>query len=506
MQLHLFPPEPRLSKSKFISGLQCHKRLYLEIHSPELATEPDEETQAVLDNGSDVGELARGRFPGGVLVEWENGNLTLALRRTEDLLKQPRVTAIFEATLKFENVLVRVDVLERVAGERWRLIEVKASTRAKQVHLDDLAIQAYVLIGSGLQLDGIRLMHLNRRYLYPGGETDLDQLFVQHDLTAEVYARLPDVPVRLSAMKAMLLEYAPPQIEPGPHCHSPYVCPFWDHCTEGKHARWIFYLPGPKRTIEKLTEQGIDTIDAIPDGFKLSGTQQRMKDNVEWIGPQLKAALQTVRYPVHHLDFEGFMPAIPLYPGTRPYQTLPFQWSNHIESASGEIYHHAYLGVEGRDPREELALALLQSLGREGSICIYSGYEWRILMDLAEVLPRLKRELYAVASRLWDLLPIVRRHYYHPAFEGSFSIKAVLPALIPSLDYSDLKISDGGLAALQYYRLVLGLIDPAEKARIRASLLAYCKRDTLALVEIRRILLQKALAGDASKVASVEQA
>src|SRR6185503_9636517 len=166
MQLSLFPLEPRLSKSKYVSGLQCHKRLYLEIYSPELAVAPDEHTQAVLDAGTDVGEVARRRFPGGVLVECGPGNLTLAVRRTEELLNNPRIPAIFEATLKFDNVLVRVDILERTLSDTWRLIEVKASTRTKQVHVDDLAIQAHVVSGSGVRLGGIILMHLNRAYVY----------------------------------------------------------------------------------------------------------------------------------------------------------------------------------------------------------------------------------------------------------------------------------------------------------------------------------------------------
>jgi len=124
---------------------------------------------------------------------------------------------------------------------------------------------------------------------------------------------------------------------------------------------------------------------------------------------------------------------------------------------------------------------------------VYSGYEWRILMDLSDAIPALRRPLGALAARLWDLLPIVRRHYYHPAFEGSFSIKVILPALAPSLDYGNLTIRDGGLAALQYYRMAFGRTDPSEKARIRASLLEYCKRDTLALLAIRRVLGAKAI-------------
>ena len=495
-QLRLFPLEPRLSKSKFISGLQCHKRLYLEIHAPELATEVDEETQAMLDSGTEIGELARRLFSGGVLVAFDRGNVTAALRRTQELLADPRVPAIFEATFQFENVLVRVDVLAREpstpSGEAWRLIEVKASTRVKQVHLEDLAIQAYVVTGAGLRLSGTWLMHLNRQYLYPGGALNLSELFVQRDLTSEVTARIAEVPTRLADMKAMLITSAPPEIQPGTHCHSPYGCPFWEHCTEDKSVRWVFYLPGGNRIFEKLLEHGIETIDEIPGNFPLSHTQQRMKDNQEWIGPELRAALQSLRHPIHHLDFETVMPAIPQYPRTRPYHALPFQWSNHIEEREGTLRHEEYLCAEHKDAREELAVRLLASLGRDGTICVYSGYEWRILMELAGIFPSLRRELTGVVARLWDLLPVVRRHYYHPQFAGSFSIKAVAPALAPELDYGNLEIQDGGMASLKYRRMVLGDADAAEQARIRAALLEYCRRDTLAMVEIRKALLQKA--------------
>jgi Domain of unknown function(DUF2779) len=491
-QLTLFPTEPRLSKSKFLSGLQCHKRLYLEIHAPELATEPDEQTQAILDNGTELGELARRLFPNGVLVDFGRTGLEKALTLTDELILDPTVPAIFEATFKFDNVLVRVDILERLSLEEWRLIEVKASTKVKAVHLEDLAIQTYVLRGCNLRLSGVRLMHLNRGYIYPGGPIDLHQLFVQQDLTEDMTDRLPAVPTRLADMKHMLVHWAPPEIKPGNQCHDPYACEFWEHCTQQKPERWIFHLSGPKSTFKKLIEQGIETIDDIPEDFPLSVVQQRMKDNTEWIGPLLKASMQSLRYPVHHLDFETFMPAVPRYPGTRAYQALPFQWSNHIEFEDGSLRHEQYLCTEQRDPREEFAMALLQSVGRAGSICVYSDYEKLLLMDLADALPRLRREIYAVISRLWDLLGVIQRHYYHPDFKGSFSLKSVLPALVPSLDYGDLEIRDGALASLLYHRMVSGSAADTEKDRLITALLEYCKRDTLGMLEVRRALSWKA--------------
>ncbi len=486
----------RLSKSKYLAGLQCHKRVYLEVRAPELASEPDEQTQAILDMGTAVGELARQRFSGGVLVEADYRHPTEALARTATLLQDQAVPAIFEGAIVFNRVLIRVDILERVetvpdGRPSWRLIEVKSATKLKDVYVNDVALQAHVLEGAGVPMAGAALMHINTQYLFQGGELDLDQLFTLADMTALVAERQADVAARLAEMQAVLADPLPPAIEPDHHCHTPYECPFWDHCTKDKPARWVYYLPGAATTIQRLVGQGIQTMDEIPAGFKLTPIQRRVKEDAEWVSPRLLEALGTIRPPVHHLDFETFNPALPRFPLTRPYQTLPVQWSNHIETEDGQIRHEEFLSVDFKDPREAVALTLLESLGREGSICVYSGYERAVLESLAQAVPALKRELEQVMSRLWDLFLVIREHYYHPNFNGSFSMKSVLPALVPSLDYEDLDIREGGVAALHYYRMVFVETDWVEKERIRQALLAYCARDTMGMLEIRRTLAAK---------------
>lgn len=482
---------PRLSKSKFLSGLQCHKRLYLEVHHRDLAAEPDPARQALLDSGSAVGMAARGRFPGGSLVETSHLRPAEALRRTAELIADPAVPAIYEGAVEFEHLLVRVDILVR-EGEAWRLIEVKSSSRVKDVHLDDLAVQCHVLRGAGLGLSGVCLMHLNPEYLYDGVTLDLTQLFTIVDLTAEIQDRLAAVPARVAAMKRMLEEPSAPAIEPDGHCRQPFDCPFWDHCTKAMPPRWIHRLPGGQRAIQPLLALGIRTMDEIPADFPLTTIQRRVKEGEEWIGPGLLGALQTVRYPVHHLDFETFMPGIPRFAMTRPYQMIPTQWSNHVESSDGALAHHEYLCADPRDPREELAAALLAALGEEGSICVYSSYEQTVLESLAEAFPSFRDRIERVLARLWDLLPVIQAHYYHPDFRGSFSIKSVLPALVPELDYGDLAIRDGGTAAGQYERMVFEETDWVERERIREALRQYCRRDTLAMVALRQALLAKA--------------
>ncbi|UVT14377.1 MAG: DUF2779 domain-containing protein [Nitrospira sp.] len=491
------PAPPRLSKSKFLSGLQCHKRVYLEIHHPELAAPPDASTQAILDMGTEIGILAQARFHGGVLVKAGYRQRQTAIAETAALLQDPSVTAIFEGAFEYDGVVVRVDVLERMPTDEqvspsWRLIEVKSSTRVKEVHLDDLSVQSYVVQGAGVKLEAVGLMHIDTRYLYKGGEIDLRALFAIEDVSEAVTHRRGQVPEKLAAMKAVLSAPQAPVIEPAQHCHTPYDCPFWSHCTREKPPRWIHYLPGKKEIVSQLVQRGITTIDEIPDGIKLSDAQRRVKDNVEWISLNLRQILRSVRYPVHHVDIETVMLAAPRFPSTRPYQPIPVQWSNHIELESGEVSHQEFLHIEASEPRRRWAEALIESLGEKGSIVVYSAYEEAVIRQLVETFPEFKSAFNAIVKRLWDLLPVIKSHYYHPAFNGSYSIKSVLPAVVPSLGYDDLTIREGGQAAAQYYQMVFLKTDWVERAAIQDALLRYCARDTLAMVELRRVLDRKA--------------
>jgi predicted RecB family nuclease len=489
---------PRLSKSKFLSGLQCHKRVYLEIRRPDLATPPDPSMQAILDMGTQIGLLARRRFPGGVLGGVGLRQREAALAQTMALLQDPNVPAIFEGAFEYEGVVVRVDILERVREtgrpSAWRLIEVKSSTRVKDVHLDDVAIQSYVLSGSGIPLAGTCIMHIDTTYLYGGGDIDLHALFAIEDVSEAVSSRRERVPERIAAMRSALIGSQPPAIEPNDRCHSPYECPFWAYCTKDKPERWIYFLPGSKETVNRLAQEGITTIDDIPEDAGLSITQQRVRHNVEWVSASLGEALRSVQYPVHHLDFETVMLAVPRFPATKPYQSIPVQWSNHIERESGEIIHHEFLHSDSTEPRKRWAEALLESLGETGSIVVYSAYEEAMIRQVVEAFPEYRPRFSAVIKRLWDLHPIIKQHYYHPNFQGSYSIKSVLPAMVPTMGYEDLEIQEGGQAANEYYRMVFLESDWIEQARIKDALLRYCARDTMAMLEIRRVLKGKAAA------------
>jgi len=466
----------------------------LGVHFPELASLPTPKNQAMLDMGTEVGEMARRRFPGGCLVKESHRQSSAALRRTAELIQNPNVSAIFEGAVEWQDTFIRADILERLNQKSWRLIEVKATARVKAIHLEDLAIQSAVLVGAGLSLVESCLMHLNTAYLYEGGEIDFTQLFTIENLTEMVWARQPEIRNRTVIMRQTLQASSPPVVAPDAHCHTPYPCPFWAHCTKDKPSRWVYFLPGSKQTFHRLTERGIESIDDIPSDFHLTVPQSRMKTNVEWISPKLLDVLDSIHYPVHHLDFETFMSPIPPFPGIQPYRPIPMQWSNHIEEKDGAIRHESYLCTEAKDPREAVANTVLASLGEEGSICVYSENERHLLLSLADRFPHLKTALTRVANRLWDLLFVIQNYYYHPAFQNSFSIKSVLPALVPSLGYEDLEIQNGAVASLSYRKMVYEETDWVERAKLATAMSHYCERDTWGMVELRRVLREKAIA------------
>jgi predicted RecB family nuclease len=484
-------PLPHLSKSRFMAGRQCHKRLWFELFQRELAAEVDAVTQARFDEGTLVGVIARGYMPGGTLVEESREELAEALRRTRALLADKAVPALYEATVSHGQVLIRADILRRNRGGSFDLLEVKSSTQAKPEHLWDVAIQAHVLRGAGLKLRRMGVLHLDNTYVYSGGEHDPQGLFALADLTAEVEAVLPDIPGLLASMRAALRSKAPPAIAPGDQCTTPYECPFMSECIPPAPPHAIGELYNARALLkQRLAADGITMITEIPQSYPLSTVQQRQRDAVAtgqaYEHGDLRSVLAGLERPLYFLDFETFNPAVPLYPGTRPYQQIPFQWSVHRMGADGETTHAEYLHDGLDDPRPPLSGALIEALGSKGPICVYSSFEQTQLRGLQEALPMHAAALARIANRLVDLLPVVRNHVYHPDFHGSFSIKRVLPALVPEMGYEGLSITDGSSASVAFHGLVRGELTATERARVRKDLLAYCGRDTEAMVRLYR--------------------
>jgi hypothetical protein len=491
---------PKLSKTRFTAGLQCLKLLYLGYYSPELADPVDTGQQALFDAGTEVGILARQRFRGGLLIEAPYNEHPRAEASTSEAITNPLIPAIYEAAFTFEGIRIRVDILSRNPSAEGRnsppkadtfdLIEVKSSTGVKQEHIPDAAIQLFVMEGSGVPVRKVFLLNIDSSYVYEGGPYDLDKLFRLEDITDQARAYLLSVPESLADMgEALHLDEAPP-VEIGPQCTRPYRCQFYGFCRLGLPEHHVEQLPRAGRElIEKLRIAGIQDIGNIPPNFPgLSANQQRVRDSVAtgrpYVGPELGNALSQSTYPLHFLDFETFNPALPAYPGTRPYQVIPFQWSLHVRDLAGNLSHASFLHNGRGDPRETFSKSLLDAIGPEGTILAYSPYEQTIIRQLASEFPRYEKGLLALPDRLLDLLAVVRTHCYHPDFHGSYSIKAVLPALVPDMSYSDLEIQDGYIASAAFARMIAPDTEEPEREQLRMALLDYCERDTLAMVRL----------------------
>ena len=491
---------PTLSKSKYLAGRQCARRAWLACRAPELASAPDAAKQAVFDLGHEVGRCAHQLFPGGVLVAEEARQHREAIERTQALLADSSVPAIFEAAFEHDGVRIRADVLERLPGGGFGLREVKAASRVQPAHLDDCAVQVYVLEGCGLRVDSVELVHVNTAYLRGPGAIDWPALFQRSDLTREVAAALPRVRERVTNLHGVLREPSAPEIEPSHHCFVPHPCEFWDHCTRSKPDDWVFYLPRIGKRFEALCEDGIQRIVEIPDEHALPEVHGRIRSALRsgrpQIDPGLGDALREAGPPAHYLDFESINPAIPLYPGTHPYQVIPFQWSLHSSDGRSTLSHRELLADGAVDPRREVAEGLVAALGGDdATVLVYSTFERARIRELEVLFPDLLPALRRIRERLFDLLPVVRRHLYHPGFDFSFSIKDVAPALAPDFGWDDLgAIADGVAASAAFASLAAGRIPAAEREALRSALLAYCARDTLALARLHGALREMARA------------
>ena len=488
---------PQLSKSRFLNGLQCLKRLYLQTHHSDLADPVYPSLQAIFDSGTLVGELARERFPGGALVEEEYFEQEQAERTTRSLISAPSVPALYEPAFSFEGIRSRVDVLARTDNGEFDLIEVKSTTSVKKdVHIPDIAIQVYMTEGAGIPIRGAHLMHINRAYVYPGGDYDLEGLFTLADITDEVRLYMEnELPGHLERMRESLQTTDTLGIETGRHCTVPYACSFIGHCHRNDPEYPVRELPNLRQpTRERLRELGIADIASVPSDFSgLSHLQRRVRDSVitgqPFVGSGLASKLREIAFPASFLDFETINPAIPMYAGTRPYQQIPFQWSLHVRDSDGGLKHSEFLHEGDGDPRERFITSLLAAIPSEGSIVTYSSYERRIMKELAEAFPQHRGGLLSLTERVFDLLQPIRTEYYHPGFHGSFSIKSVTPELVPDLAYDDLEIREGIAASASYARLITYDTATSDRDRIREALLAYCARDTEAMVRVFEALV-----------------
>lgn len=489
-----------LSKSQYVRGLQCEKSLWLYKYRRNLMDEVTAQRQSLFDTGHRVGEYAKQLFPNGVEIEFNSRDFDGMARMTADLIEQGADT-LYEATFKENGIFAMADILHRTE-KGWNIYEVKASTSTKPYHLDDAAVQYYAL-NNVLQIDRVFIVHINNKYTR-NGNLDVEVLFTVEDVTTDVLDRQADIPGYLDHFASML-KAGMPDIDIGPQCLDPYECDFRGHCWSHVPDRSVFnlYRMGWKERFD-LYNSGILAYGDIPDDHALTHIQRLQVDssvsNEAIVNKEvIRDFLDTLEYPISFLDFETFTEAVPRFDNQRPYMQMAFQYSLHVLDAMGELSHAEYLGDELIDPRREVSERLLEALPESGSIMAYNqSFEISRIRELAGLFPDLAGELLALVDRFVDLMvPFRNLGYYHPDFNGSFSIKAVLPALFPDapeLDYKKLEIQDGGMA-MDTFANLHKIEDSGRREQIRNSLTAYCRLDTLAMVRILDKLRELASSG-----------
>ncbi len=501
-------PPKTISKSRYLAALQCPKRLWLEIHRYDLKEDVDQDTQAVFDQGQAVGELAQLLFPDGVLIADDHLHLSQALLATEKAVNAG-ISALFEAAAQTDiltvQLIARADILRRVtpsSGEAinlWDMIEVKSTLDVKPLQVTDLAFQKHVFDQAGYPIRQTYIAHLNRDYVRQG-PLDIQTLFVLSDQTAAVDWLVRGLPPQVQSCKEIAALEKEPVFDIGPHCDKPYECPFKAHCWKDVPERSVFDLGGRAPFVWDLYKKGTKRLADIPDTMRLSAHQRKQIEaertgETYWKIPAIKIFLESLEYPLSFLDFETVAMAIPPYDGTKSFQTFPTQFSlDVISKLGGEVEHKEFLGDGVTDPRKAFSEALVKAIPGKGTVLIYSSYEKAILRQIAEFLPKFKAPFNDIIQRCKDLAsPFQKRDVVHPDFEGSFSIKYVLPALVPTMNYSGLAISNGNAAVRAYIQLMDPQVSEMVKKNIRKDLLTYCGQDTLAMVKLVEVLRKAAL-------------
>jgi hypothetical protein len=439
-----------LSKSRITRGFQCEKSLWLSVHKPELMVVSDSQ-QAIFTAGHNVGELAQQYFPGGELALTGDRPDAGAIERTKELIAQG-VQTIYEATFVYDNTLVAVDILTCIDG-KWNLFECKSTTQVKPQHVTDVAVQYYVVEGSGLPLGDVSVMHLNNQYVRRG-DLDVLQLFSHASVLEQAKALQPFVKENIISLLEMLGKDEP-QIEMGVQCDNPYTCFFKEYC----HS-----LQTP------VQEQ-----------------EQSVTDNTPIIhSEEIRKRIESFGYPVYYFDFETFQSAIPMFDESRSYQQIPFQYSLHYRATIDSTPEHtAFLAWPEGDPRKALIKQLINDTYRPGKILVYNiTFERTRLREFVRDFPEYKAELSGIIERLEDMMPIFRqKEFYFPSMGRGYSIKIVTPLLTPELSYDNLEISNGGDASSQFAQLY-NTTDQQLITQTRNALLKYCFQDTWAMVRI----------------------
>ena len=479
-----------LSKSSFIRGVQCEKHLYLYKYHYKEMDQLSEMQKAIFKRGTDVGKLAQQLFPSGIDASPKSQfEYAKAVKHTKELLVKKQ-NVIYEASFNYSDVLAVADiVVQEKSG--LKVYEVKSSTSISETYIRDAALQYWVISNCGYKIKDFSITYINNQYVRKGN-LDINELFKTESVLKLILPLQKWVEDNVDRFKKILKNKVTPKIDIGEHCYDPYTCGFYEYCRKHIPENSIFDLSGIHLNKKyDLYRNGIIKLEDVTDDVKLSKNAKIQlevyKSKKNLIDKKaIKEFLSDLKYPIYFMDFETFQPAVPMFDNSKPYQQIPFQYSLHYKnSKKSKTEHFEFLADTGTDPRIKFIENLLRDTKSEGDILTYNkSFEILRLKEIAEAFPKYKKEIEERINRVKDLMiPFQKKYYYTYKMQGSYSIKYVLPALIPELSYESLEINEGGLASTAYESLY-DETDLIRIAEIRNNLLIYCKMDTFAMVRL----------------------
>ncbi|MCR4950703.1 MAG: DUF2779 domain-containing protein [Solobacterium sp.] len=480
-----------LSKSRYVSGLQCPKILWLRKNKPEVFDD-SVMNQAVLDTGSEVGDLAMGLF--GDYTEVPYGDLSEMISETKKLLKK-REKVICEASFSYNGLFCSVDILKNLGRKNVELYEVKSSTDIHDYYYDDVAFQYYVLKSLGYTVRKVCLVYINKEYVRHG-DLDLQELLTIEDLTETAVASFDDVRDNIEILRSYVRKRKEEEKDISEDCFSPFLCGFFGYCGRHLPSPNVFDLSGVQRKTKlQYYKDGLVSFSDLEEAGCLKQNQAMQVDyelhdrNDHIEKKQIQKFLSELTYPLYFLDFESFQPAVPLYDDSKPYEQIPFQYSLHyMKRKNGKLYHKEFLAYPYTDPRRELAERLCADIPKDVCVLAYNmSFEKARIKRLAELYPDLSEHLMCIYDNIRDLMiPFQKRWYYTKAMQGSYSVKYVLPALYPDdpeLDYHNLEGVHNGEEASSVFKQMMTM-DKETLEEYRHHLLKYCQLDTYAMVKV----------------------
>ncbi len=419
----------------------------------------------------------------------------LAKEYLEKCILKPEENLIFQKTFNDKEFTARTDILvHKTATDSYDLYEVKSGTSVKKENIYDVTYQ-FLIVNKQIKLDRVFILHLNNKYVRYGN-LNLAELFVAKDVTEKVLELKEEV----DKLRDIALETAhKPSQEGIQPCLSPNSCPCPDICHPGLPEYSIFDIPKlSKKKKTELISQGILDIRDVPKTFPLNQKQRQIVDvaktNQERINREaIRKEFQHFTFPIYFLDYETYLSAIPMYDGYKPQQQMVFQYSVHkMESLDGDIHHTEHLAITKDDPSKSLIKQLREDIGDTGTVFVwFKPFEITRNKELAIIHPEYTAFLEDLNERIYDLGDFINFGFYlHPKFKGSWSIKNVLPVMVPELSYNQMEIGKGDQAMMAWWELINNKLSMEDAEKTKTALLAYCKLDTWAMVRIWKILFE----------------